>query len=365
MRIVYDYQIFSWQKYGGISRYICEIANQLSTIDGLDIKILAMAYVNEYLKKLKPGLVVGLPVAKINKTGNIIKAVNTNLSKICLVTNPPDIVHETYYNTTKLASRKTKIVTTVYDMLHEKFPDSFPGYSTPQEKAASVKRADHIICISENTKKDLIEILNVDPQKLSVVHLGVSLNFGENSDTSSKLSQPYILYVGDRGGYKNFRGLLQAYASSSQLINDFNLVCFGSRAFSTEEINLINKLGIPESKVIYISGSDDTLAGLYRYAEIFVYPSHYEGFGIPPLEAMAIGCPVACSNTSSMPEVAGNAAEFFNPYDPESIASAVESVVYSNQRKQDLIKFGKQRANIFTWENCAKKTRDVYASLAS
>ncbi len=361
LKIVYDHQIFWCQKYGGISRYIYELATHLFDSDACDVKILALAYVNEYLKKLKPGLVVGFPVPIIPKTGRVIKTFNSELSKILLKSNPPDILHNTFYYPEKLAPKGTRVVTTVHDMTDEKF---YPENPMCQRKSESVRQADHIICVSENTKKDLIEILDVAPNKVSVVYHGYSFKVEQNYQPDVKNYHPYILYIGDRKGYyKNFQRLLQAYASSSQLRNCFNLVCFGDGKFSHNELSLINKLGIPEDKIVQVSGDDIALSNIYRGASVFVYPSLYEGFGIPLLEAMSLRCPVACSNTSSMPEVAGNAAEFFDPYETESIADAIEKVLYSPERAQNLVTLGLERIKRFSWKVCAEQTRLVYSAL--
>lgn len=372
IKIVYDHQIFWWQRYGGISRYIYEVATRIAEMEDFDVKIEALAYVNEYLKQCKPGLVVGFPVPKSSRLQiqKMVGRFNDNLAKIRLKSNPPDLVHETYYHQKKLSPKKTKVVVTVHDMIHEKFSqfltkDIFQKLDqTAQEKKESVKRAERIICVSENTKKDLLELLDVEPSKISVIYHGPSLTLTETYQTESKKSPPYILYVGDRiSKYKNFQGLLQAYGNSSQLKNNFNLVLFGGGSLSREEITLIQKLGLPEGKVLQVAGDDTVLAKLYRAASVFVYPSLYEGFGIPLLEAMSLNCPIACSNTSSLPEVAGNAAEFFDPEQPESIAAALEKVLFSKEKAETLVKLGAERIKNFSWEACAEQTRQVYLSL--
>ncbi|KYC41561.1 glycosyl transferase group 1 [Scytonema hofmannii PCC 7110] len=365
IKIVYDYQVFCWQQYGGISRYICELVNHLAEDKNFDVKILAMAYVNQYLKALhknKANTVVGYQIPKIPKTGNLIRSFNSNLSKIYLTANRPHIIHQTFYYPQRIVSRKVKVVATVHDMLHEKFPHFFPGYRTSTEKIEAIKRADRIICVSENTKKDLMEILDVNSEKISVVYHGVAVPFKTKHDNIHQL-EPYILYVGAREGYKNFQGLLQAYATSDQIKNNFNLVCFGGGSFSSDELRRMAALGLTEEQVLYFSGDDTALTALYRYASVFVYPSLYEGFGIPPLEAMALACPVACSNKSSLPEVVGNAAEFFDPEEAESITEALEKILFSEQRALDLVTLGKERVKLFTWEKCAKQTGLVYSSL--
>lgn len=363
MKIVYDYQVF-FQEYGGASRYIYEVASNIAKIDGFDVKILAFIYANKYLRNCDHDLVIGLPVPIIPKTAMIANLINKKMTKLLLKKISPDVVHETYYLEERLAPKTSKVVVTVLDMIHEKFNKNSLMSRDCWIKAKSVMRADSIICISENTKKDLIEILNVTPQKISVIYLGSSLKQNANSELSKvKLHHPYILYVGNRVGYKNFQGFLRAYASSQNMKNDFKVVCFGARDFSREELKLIHELGLSRKNVIHISEDDNTLASLYENSSAFVYPSLYEGFGIPPLEAMSFCCPVICSNTGSIPEIVSNSAEFFNPHDPDSIMNAMERVLYSSERAENLVKLGLERVKHFSWEKCAEQTRQLYLSL--
>lgn len=378
LRVVYDHQVFSWQKYGGISRYIYELATQLAQSENIEVRILAIAYVNEYLKSYKSNnessLIVGFPIpdTRRKKINKLVEKFNHKFSKIWLKKHPHDILHRTYYSSENLVTdRQMKVVITVHDMIHEKFSQFFNSKKifniqedpTALAKKEAVEQADRIICVSENTKKDLIEILNVEPSKISVVYHGYSLNTYASDTVAPKIPHPYILYVGERGTYKNFKALLQAYASSSQLRNNFQIVCFGSRVFSSEEINNISELGLPEGKVIHVSGDDKFLASLYQNAALFVYPSLYEGFGMPLLEAMALKCPVACSHTSSIPEVVGSAAELFDPNQPDNIAEAMEKVLFSTETTEKLIQLGTERIKLFSWEICAEQTKQVYLSL--
>jgi glycosyltransferase involved in cell wall biosynthesis len=366
VKIIYDYQIFSRSKYGGVSRYLCEIATRIARTENFDVKVLAFAYISEYLRQNASEIVVGCPVPALPKTSKIISNFNFKFSREWLKKNPHDIVHETYYSQKTITPSRTKTVITVYDMIHEKLISLFPeGKNHPLIKAKhiAIKRADHIICISENTKKDLLEILNIDPKKISVIYLGCSLNCKKNKIGQPYYNFPFILYVGYRGRYKNFERLLRAYSSSKKLKKDIKLVCFGGGSFSKEEKKLIHELEISEDKVIQISGNDDILANLYNYASAFVYPSLYEGFGLPLLEAMSFRCPVVCSSISSIPEIAGDAAEFFNPYDIYSMSNALEKVVYSQDRTEMLIDLGLERIKNFSWEKCVQKTCLVYSSL--
>jgi len=365
MKISYDYQIFSSQEYGGISRYFYEIATRISKREEFDVKILSPLYFNNYLKDCDSLNVVGRYIPKIPKTVNIIKTLNSVTSRVLLHKRPPDIVHETYYLAKKLSPKNTITVITVYDMIHEKFREFFPLKDiTTKIKAQAIKRADHVICISENTKKDLIEILGINSKAISVVYLGNSLKTNTFPIRDNKIiQQPYILYVGLRDRYKNFARLLEAYASSSLLKSNFKLVCFGGGHFSSAELEKIKQLGLDHRTVLQVSGNDNVLANFYTYASAFVCPSLYEGFGIPLLEAMSLRCPVVCSNVSSIPEIAGNAAEYFDPNDIDHIKFSIESVVNSPEKSSTLIALGLERIKDFSWENCAKQTQSIYTSL--
>jgi glycosyltransferase involved in cell wall biosynthesis len=251
-------------------------------------------------------------------------------------------------------------------MIHELFPSYFSNHDkTAISKRISVERADHVICISENTKKDLIRLYGISESKLSVVYLGFDrFNSSTYLTSSEYLSEkPYVLYVGPRGGYKNFLGLLKAVSSSCRLLADFNVVAFGGGQFSLAELNEINALGFSDGQVIQKSGNDDLLGKLYGSAKAFIYPSFYEGFGIPPLEAMAHQCPVIISNTSSMPEVIGIAGEYFDPAEPDDIRRAIEDVVYSDTRIKLLRETGMERLAFFSWSKCSRETLDIYKTL--
>lgn len=274
----------------------------------------------------------------------------------------PDILHQTYYPLyTPDLQNDIRIVTTVHDMIYERFSDSFPSNEmTAKLKSRAVDNADMVICVSESTKRDLIEFLSVDEEKIAVVHHGANHFTYEPVPSPWPDRKPYLLYVGIRERYKNFRNLLEAYAASKQLMSDFDLLCFGSVPFETEELALMSRLSIPPGKVRWTRGNDELLKKCYQHAAAFVYPSLYEGFGIPPLEAMMQRCPVISSNTSSIPEVAGDAAEFFNPGEPHEISQSIRRVVYDSERSAQLRELGKKRVEHFTWERCAMSTLKVY-----
>ena len=366
VKIVYDYQVFASQRYGGISRYAFEVARRIARTDGQDVTILAFAYINHYLKNMDVGRVVGRPVPfLVPGMVRALRMTDQQLSRRWLHRNPPDILHETYYRAGgHLAPPATKTVVTVYDMIHEKF--ARPGQAadrTAQIKADAVRRADHVICISHKTRDDLLERVTLDPHKVSVIHLGCAFA-PVKLPTKRPLETPYLLYVGLRDWYKNFTGLVRAYASSTRLRQDFAIVCFGGKPFTGDELVLMKDCGIPDGRIVQRAGGDDILAQYYQNAAAFVFPSLYEGFGIPPLEAMAFGCPVVSSTGGSLPEVLGDAAEYFDPHSEGDMARALEAVLYVPERGAALKIRGAERLKIYSWDECAAKTLEVYQALA-
>jgi glycosyltransferase involved in cell wall biosynthesis len=363
MRIIYDHQIFCLQEYGGVSRYVYELALELSVTYAQDLKIVSPLYINRYLKGAYEGInLIGIPLGYIPKIGGIIGEINSILTCPIMLYQKPEIVHETYYSSRRVAPKSAKVILTVHDMIHEKFCQFFSKSDpTSRNKAIAVARADHIICVSENTRQDLIEFLDVDPSKTSVVHHGFSLR--EQNNFESKiitLERPFLLYVGSRKAYKNFNGLIHAYASSNLLKNNFDLISFGGGPFSFREKSELKKLGLTLQNIRQVSGDDALLSHYYKSAVAFIYPSLYEGFGIPPLEAMSFDCPVICSEGGSIPEIVGNAGEFFNPYEPSAIRMSIERIVSNSHIRQSLIARGREQFKLFSWKRCAKKTLDVY-----
>jgi glycosyltransferase involved in cell wall biosynthesis len=175
--------------------------------------------------------------------------------------------------------------------------------------------------------------------------------------------KPFLLYVGLRGGYKNFNRFLQAVASSTTLKSSFTVTAFGGGAFNAAEQSLIQTLGFQLNQIRQVSGDDALLAQHYSQASALVYPSTYEGFGLPPLEAMSLGCPVISSHASVMPEICGNAAEYFEPLDIESIRQAIEAVLSSIKRRDELIAKGLAQAAHYSWPICAERHLSVYQRL--
>jgi glycosyltransferase involved in cell wall biosynthesis len=387
MRIAYDHQIFSLQKTGGIGRYFCRLVDQLHAMhqdtgvkESAEVGVFAPFYRNQYLSQLPSGIVHGKQVKDyLPKTAGLMVGVNGLISRHKLRQWHPDLVHETYFSKIRSAPQKTPVVLTVFDMIGELGVGvggrslSTQGLASMRQsdKYAAVARADHVICISEHTRKDLITFFDTPENKVSVAYLGCDgLPLGQTpqavllEDVESLNEQrPFLLYVGLRGGYKNFTALLQAIALSAKLKDSFDLIAFGGGTLTMMEREQIKALGFKPNQIKQFGGDDHALAALYQKASALVYPSIYEGFGLPPIEAMSLKCPVVCSHTSSIPEVVGEAGEYFDPRQPESMALAIENVVFSRERTEVLITKGLERAKYFTWDRCAEKHLSVYQSL--
>ena len=368
MKIAFDSQIFSLQPYGGISRYFCSLVSALHELNQ-EPHIFAPAHRNNYLSKLGSELQTGKLIKGLPPgTSQLLSTYSSFISSYKIQNWKPDIVHETYY--ALLPSRRLKkfpTVITVYDMIDELYSDQFPRREIIRHKKKSaIQRADHIICISENTRNDLIKFYDISHEKTSVIYLSSDEIFHDRTPpTTDKMIQdrPYFLFVGQRAGYKNFTNFIEAFSNSKFLNKDMDIVCFGGGSFTKAELNLFASLGLKKENIHFRSGDDLVLKTLYRQAEALIYPSLYEGFGIPPLEAMASGCAVIASHSSSIPEVVGEAGEYVHPNDIDSIKQALEQVVLQPCHKSTLINKGYEQYKKFSWNKCAHETLEVYKNL--
>lgn len=383
MRIAFNQEAFYMLRYSGIPRYITRLTEELSRL-GEEAHIFAPIHRNHFLRDLPSSLVSGwyFDWRPGRHTGSLGR-VNKYLAKKRIEKWAPDVVHETYYSDLGTTPPGSRTVVTVYDMIYEsvgEMPGALVDHSNPlyipgkseahrvtEEKKKSVRRADHVICISEETRRELIERFEVDESMVSVIYLGVDIETGENNPSSKKMGEkPFLLYVSAaRPGYKNFAAVLRAVAFSPILQKDFNIYVFGGEKFCTAEHILMQDLGYVEGQVLHFGGDDLVLKDLYQRAHAFVHPALLEGFGLTALEAMAHSCPVISSNSSVMPEILGNAAEYFDPTDIDDVRRAIEQVAYTTEVRNDLIEKGKERVQRFTWSRCADETRRVYKEITS
>ncbi len=291
-----------------------------------------------------------------------------------------DVFHSLHQFTPSYRIQNCRSLVTVHDLIHGLFPEIYLRRKIQQwvyfTRISAIKKASKIIANSENTKKDVIRLLDVPENKIRVVYLGVGEDFrpAESSPLVKSVMQKYginkkyILHVGGVSATKNVNRLLLAFKRLLTVHKkDLALVVVGNFSFTPdyqkafgaklEELDLQKRVILPG----HVPEKDLIL--LYNGASLFVYPSLYEGFGLPPLEAMACGCPVVVSNAASIPEVVGNIGLYVNPHKVNEIVSAMEKVLTNKSLREKMVGRGLERAKLFSWEKMAKETLAIYENV--
>lgn len=342
--VTIDGIIFSLQKHGGISVYFRELLNHL-----------AVSGVRSHLTIEQPAI---QDLTALPQNITIEPRLSRTLERFrsCRVGACNSVFHSSYYRQPSRIDVPT--VVTVHDFIYEHFRDGPPLWAHSWQKHAAIRQAQAVICISESTRDDLLKFVGVRPnQNLHVIPNGVSNLF--RPVLVSQPQCPFILFVGERRGYKNFNLVL---AGLSQLPG-IELHCVGGGplrddefgATSTDVRRRIKHLGFVPDEILNVA---------YNQAVCLVYPSRYEGFGIPVVEAMRAGCPVVCVNCKAVIEVGGDALERLEEEDPEALADAVNRLCEPMYRAAR-IKAGLQRAQIYDWGRCHEQTVAVYRSLST
>lgn len=365
MNIFFDYQAFSLQNYGGISRYFCELITGINKTEGNQAHLSLLWSNNVHLKEYGTK---ALPYPFGNKYSRLIHKPNQLYNSLDYKLGKYDIYHSTYFDDFLSKSvGSTPFVTTFYDMIYERLSDQFVELSADKfiipQKRKIAQRADHVIAISESTKRDMVDILGIEPSKVSVIYLGSSFEPKVNQADADLdgTGQPYLLYVGNRAGYKNFVPFLKAIAHLLKR-HSVKLICAGGGNFNKEEKDILQHLSL-NTLVEHRAIDDTVLPVLYKKSLAFVFPSLYEGFGIPVLEAFSCDCPCIVSDSSSLPEVAGESAVYFDPTRSDSIAFAVEKVILDSDLRQKLIKSGRLQLEKFSWSRTVAETLALYEKL--
>lgn len=265
------------------------------------------------------------------------------------------MIHETFFSDIDNWNSKAPRVLTIYDLIRES--EGINGVQA-RRKQGAINRASQIICISEETKRQLKMYYKVEDRKLNVVHLGVSSKFFVEKTVNSRKRE--ILFVGQRSGYKDFLTLVKAFSLSRSKLEKFRLVVFGGGDFTLSEKEEINNLGVPLESIEQTGGNDDALIERYRSASIFVSSSRLEGFGLPIVESMAAQTPVLCSDLAIFREIAGNCAHYFSPGNYYELSQILDEVLLENLNNESKTIAGIQRAKEFFWELCASRTYEVY-----
>jgi glycosyltransferase involved in cell wall biosynthesis len=363
MRILYDHQVFSLQDAGGASRYHFELVRNLQQLDEVTIEVLMglNGSVMPFAGLQRPRTrVFGRHTAV--RPGLARYAINEVFSAIIApLRGRVDIYHPTLYRALPWVRRR-RLVVTHHDCTHERFPHLFKNATAIIEsKRKLFAQADAIVCVSNSSRNDLHRFYDVAEKKTHVVYHGFSPLLSAPGDGPGKM-KPYLLYVGSRASYKNFGLLLEAFFRSG-LAGSHRLLAVGGGEFTAAERERIAALRLTGSVSVVPKAEDATLARAYRDAALFVYPSLYEGFGFPPLEAMSMGCPVLVNRTSSLPEICGDAAFYFNPSDVDELSQRLTAILADERGLALKRMLGEQQVRLYDWNRSALSTFEVYRSV--
>jgi len=271
-------------------------------------------------------------------------------------------------------TRRARTVVTIYDLTHEKYPQWAPACSAEFAKRVreGVQRADAVIAPSEATRGDIRDVYGIDDQKIRVIYGGVDSCFRPIEDRSllaavrdrHRLPGHFVLSVLSLNPRKNLPGLLRAFSILKKSTRaPHALVVAGKDYGGYDVLRDAEKMGMSDNFIFLNYFPEEDLPMLYNLAEIFVFPSLYEGFGLPPLEAMACGRPVIASRAGSLPEVLGDAALYCDPGDPADIAARIADLVSSDKEKNELRRRGLAQAAKYSWDDCARSTLRLYEEL--
>ncbi len=368
LTVTVDGVIYQRQSRGGISRLYSEILPRMCAMDeSLHIILLTRGRLRQSLPE-HPRIAhrAIFPVRRYLRPGRVWKPVIPPIRRLIrrmwIGRGEGQIWHSTYFTMPPSGWEGMQVVT-VYDMIYELFSD-LSKYRYEEQfrirKRKCVMAADAVIAISETTKEDLIDIYGLDSGKVWAVPLGYTKTFKRLEDAAGILPSPFILYVGGDNPRKGFDTLAKAY-SKWEHRDSVELVSVGAGR-SEEGIKRLEELGIIQNVRALGRVDDETLRALYNTAEAFVYPSLYEGFGIPLLEAMACGCPIVASRMPSTLEVAENVPIYFEPGQPEDLMCALDNALLEGRNSRRALE-GLSHVKRYSWDKTAKQTIEVYKSI--
>ncbi len=348
MKIIYDNIIFSLQKAGGISVYWYELTKRMKIKENITF----------FESENKNIFRQNIDLDRVQENNLSVKLLRyfPFLKKLPSLS----VFHSSYY---RVSLQKDIVnITTVHDFTYEYFRTGLAKYIHIWQKRFSINRSDGIICVSENTKKDLLKFHpRLDSSKIKVIYNGVGSEFEKLDNARECLNNKfevlknkiYIVYIGDRSRYKNFDIAIKVL----EKLGDYNLVVVGGQDFNAEEKDMIKTI---QNRIYHFKGmGGEKLNTIYNNAFCLLYPSSYEGFGIPILEAMRAGCPVVSTNRSSIPEIAGNAGLLVNDISVENFIIEMKRLENDIFRK-NMINKGLIQAENFSWDICFEETLNFY-----
>jgi glycosyltransferase involved in cell wall biosynthesis len=351
----------------GIGTYVRNLLRHLSRID----------HDTEYVLLCRPadyGLVEGLgenfrPVAESAPSYSVREQL---LVPMDLRRERVDLFHAPHYVLPPLTPVRS--VVTIHDCIHLRFPQYLPhklGYAYARGSLwFATHRSSRIMTVSEASKRDILRYFRVPAAKIDVIHNAIDERFGRMPAEEEiarvreryQLNDPFVLYAGNIKPHKNLERLIEAFHMLRRGdLEHVKLLIIGDEVSKYATLRrAVHRYKLHKHVRFFGFVPDETLAVLYRLASVFVFPSLYEGFGLPPLEAMASGTPVVTSNVSSLPEVVGDAALLVDPYEPEAIAQAMREVLTDQALRESLVRKGLARVGLFSWDRSVRRVREIY-----
>ncbi len=371
MKLLMDTQIFDNQKFGGISRYYAEFLLRLNSPlkEVCPLEFTNNFHIKECFPELKSmGFSDKLPYYfkgdfSKRKQNNRLKSINYSNTIKLLKAQDFDVFIPTYYDCYFLEHIKNKpFVITIYDMIHELMTDYITqDAELVENKKRLIEKATKVIAISKSTKNDILNLYpHIEPDKIEVVYLSESIK--ETKQVKLNLPKKFVLFVGNREQYKNFNFFVQSMLPLMEKHNDLYIVCAGGGKFRKREIKYLKQFQ-NHNKILQYDFKDYELIHYYSNAICFVFPSMYEGFGIPVLEAMKAGCPVILANHSSFPEVAEQAALYFDLNDKEDLKDKINRFIEDENLREDYKARGVAQASKFSWDKTTDECIEIYKSV--
>lgn len=371
MRIGVDIRVLMDKNYSGIAAYTECLLRELLSVQNDDQYIFyynSLRRPKDLFQKWQDPRITFVGSSWPNKIFNYILQMLFSVPKLDSYTGPVDVFWSPHINFSSFGSNALKKVITIHDLSFLRYPEFFNLRKNFWHRCINIKkllkRYDYIVAISKNTRNDLIELLSIPEEKIFIIYSGLEKNESKAKEVKCIMGSPFILYLGTIEPRKNVEGLIDAY----NLIRDrhlpltnYKLVLAGDRGWKNRHIYYKAAESLYREDILFLGYvSSKEREWLYNKAKLFIYPSYYEGFGFPPLEAMSRGIATITSDASSLPEVVADAALTVNPHSTLDLARAIESLLLDDHLRSVYAQKGLQRSSLFSWSKTAGQYRDLF-----
>lgn len=371
MKIGVDIRVLMDRNYSGIAAYTEFLLRELLSVPNDDQYIFyynSLKKPEDLMQKWQDSRITFVSSRWPNKIFNYILQMLFSLPKLDNYTGPVDVFWSPHINFSSFGSKALKKIITIHDLSFLRYPEFFSFRKNLWHRSINIKRLlkhyDYIVAISKNTKNDLIELLNIPEEKILVIYSGVSKSDVEAEGVKCVFKTPFILYLGTIEPRKNVEGLIEAYnflRDRHLPLSNYKLVLAGANGWKNRHIYYKASESLYREDILFLGYvSLKEKEWLYKNTHLFIYPSYYEGFGLPPLEAMSRGVATITSDISSLPEVVADAALTVNPHSTLDLARAMESLLLDDNLRNIYSQKGLQRASLFAWSKTAAEYRELF-----